>query len=106
MRIKKLLEKFSDKGVIYDDFNLQENIPLHKQIDNLKEDLFQIEFSDNTIFDIGWYSSPEIKGCFKVYIVQNFDWETPLFQEQAFDLDELYHLLCLSIAICDDIRSK
>ncbi|MGB1040242.1 MAG: hypothetical protein ACPGVD_05175 [Flavobacteriales bacterium] len=47
---------------------------------NLQEDLLQIIFDDiNLIVDLGWYGDFETNiGCFKIYIIKDFDWEDPL----------------------------
>ena len=46
----------------------------------LTEDLLQLYLEkDCTTIDLGWYGDlSENKGCFKVYVIKNENWENPL----------------------------
>ena len=55
----------------------------YSEINNLsylKEDLLQIEFESlNLIIDLGWYGDiSKNVGNFKIYIIQNQNWENPI----------------------------
>ena len=52
---------------------------------NLTEDLLQIEFDySNLIIDLGWYGEiSSNKGEFKIYVIENKDWENPLIIENS-----------------------
>ncbi|MEM0577290.1 hypothetical protein [Flavobacterium polysaccharolyticum] len=47
---------------------------------NLAEDLLQIEFrNSNIVVDLGWYGDFETNdGCFKIIVLKNDDWDSPL----------------------------
>ncbi len=47
---------------------------------NLTEDLLQIEFDySNLIIDLGWYGEiSSNKGEFKIYVIENQDWDNPI----------------------------
>lgn len=47
---------------------------------NLTEDLLQIEFDySNLIIDLGWYGeNSSNKGEFKIYVIENQDWDNPI----------------------------
>jgi hypothetical protein len=51
----------------------------------LTEDLLQIEFvSQNLIIDLGWYGDLSTnQGIFKIYIIENMDWDNPLRIEES-----------------------
>ncbi len=48
----------------------------------LTDDLLQIEFKDkNLLIDVGWYNPFQTKhGFFRIELIQNMDWERPLFK--------------------------
>lgn len=48
-------------------------------IDELKEDLLQATFPKNELLDIGWYPEFCENGAFRVSLIQDLDWEHPLF---------------------------
>lgn len=49
----------------------------------LTEDLLQIEFG-NLILDLGWYGEISTnEGEFKIYLIQNQDWENPIITKSS-----------------------
>ena len=52
---------------------------------NLTEDLLQIEFDySNLTIDLGWYGEISSNiGEFKIYVIENEDWENPLKIENS-----------------------
>jgi hypothetical protein len=76
--------------IVFDDLsllNLEDS--LGEQVESLKEDLFQATFSKDRILDIGWYPSFDVTGRFHVKLIENYDWDNPLFSETANDFDDL-----------------
>lgn len=67
--------------LVYDDFNIDFNIPLQDQILNLQEDLLQIQYGNNIILDVGWYPDLDPLGNFIIYIIKDFDWDYPLYKK-------------------------
>lgn len=41
----------------------------------LCEDMLQVEFPDNILLDVGYYS-----GIFRIYVIKNYSWENPIMQ--------------------------
>lgn len=58
-------------------------------IDDLKEDLFQAIFPHDQIIDIGWYPEFCENGKFRVSLIKAYDWEHPIFSDNAKSLAEL-----------------
>ena len=52
---------------------------------NLTEDLLQIQFDySNLTIDLGWYGEiSSNKGEFKIYVIENEDWDNPLKIENS-----------------------
>lgn len=55
--------------------------PVGDQLDELKEDLAQVSYGPNVLLDIGWYSSDEDDGNFRVMVILDQDWGAPIFSE-------------------------
>ncbi|MDO6803769.1 hypothetical protein Q4595_15050 [Wenyingzhuangia sp. 1_MG-2023] len=57
----------------------------------LSEDLFQCTFpEENIVIDLGWYGDiANNKGEFKLYMIQNENWEIPLKVFQSKSLKEI-----------------
>jgi hypothetical protein len=68
---------------------LDESQILCEQSDRLKEDLAQIKFPGEIVLDLGWYPSFDPDGEFIVMVVQNRDWENPLYRARAKDFSTL-----------------
>ena len=61
-----------------------------EQVGDLKEDMLQIAFGDGQyIVDVGWYPSFDINGKFKIFLIENQDWENRCFEDQARSIEEL-----------------
>lgn len=74
-----LLKLNSRKGeILYNDLYLDEEIPLSKQLDNLKEDLLQVNFYNKYLIDIGWYPEFDKNGQFKISVIKEYDWDNPI----------------------------
>lgn len=75
--------------IIHSNIDIDPNIPLENQVESLKEDLFQVNYADKYLIDIGWYPSFSIEGCFKVMIIKDFDWFNPVKEKETRDIEEL-----------------
>ncbi len=86
-----LFEKitFEPGKVIYDDLQIDENNSLENQTDNLKEDLFQVNYDDEFIVDVGWYPSFSKDGQFRVVVIEDFNWDSPILQRTCRTISEL-----------------
>lgn len=71
-------------GVVsFNDFIINKTIPLEAQLDNLKEDMLQIEFSDGYLLDVGWRPSFSKNGEFKIVLIKDFNWNEPVYAGSA-----------------------
>lgn len=75
--------------VFWDLDAIDESRPPADQAEHLKEDLAQIEYPAGIILDVGWYPEFAATGNFVVCVVQQGDWERPLFQKHAFTIEDL-----------------
>ena len=79
----------SQGNVKYDNFNIDFTEPFEEQEENLLEDLFQIEFPNNYLIDLGWYPEYEINGKIVLTLIKNYDWENPIYKYVGVSENEL-----------------
>ncbi len=75
--------------IIFNDFELDVNLPLNSQLDKLKEKLLEIKYKNYTV-EVGWFPAFDINGTFKVVVVKDFNWEKPCFYKESKNIDKLY----------------
>ncbi|MGS2871674.1 hypothetical protein [Enterobacter huaxiensis] len=75
--------------IVFNEFSLKKDIPLGKQLDELKEDMLQVEFPDGYILDVGWRPSFDENGKFYIYLIKDFNWEEPVYSGSAEDIELL-----------------
>jgi hypothetical protein len=61
--------------------------------DELKEDLLQASFRLGQILDIGWYPEFSEQGAFRVSLISNRNWESPIYCETAKTWTDLYQAI-------------
>lgn len=82
--MKKFLSEIDYKTgqIAFLDEFLRLDLPYLEQIDILREDLLQVVFDLPSvceyILDIGWYPSFDLDGEFKVFLIKNQNWESPI----------------------------
>jgi hypothetical protein len=82
---------FGRGQVVYWDIeNLDQTIPLLKQLNFLKEDLIQVRFDKNTLVDVGWYPEFSANGAFTVTVIRDENWDEPLHRIKAESIQALY----------------
>ena len=77
---------FSPGIVTFNDYDISIEDEINENNNNLTEDMLQVEFENNIILDVGWYSG--IK-CFIVFVIKNYDWEKPLLRLESNSYIEL-----------------
>lgn len=89
MLIKNIVGK--DWKVTYDNFSwLLEDNNFQENKDFLGEDILQIEHLHKYyIVDIGWYQSLDLYGKFKIVLIKNENWNSPLLEYSTTDLGEI-----------------
>lgn len=95
MELKQYLENLFDERILYDALShLKDNISLSDQADCLYEDLLQVESIDKRcLLDVGWYPELELNGSFKVVVIENYDWQNPLYEKKVTNLSDLKNVL-------------
>ncbi|NPC92658.1 hypothetical protein HOO54_10560 [Bacillus sp. WMMC1349] len=77
---------FTPGQITHNDFIINLNQPLDFDDDGLKEDMFKVNYPNNYILDIGWYSGVN---KFIVFIIRDGDWEKPIKKIFCSNLLEL-----------------
>lgn len=81
-------------NVTYDDISfLTEEFNSKDQVDYLKEDMLQIEFPEDILFDVGWRPSFDEEGAFYVSVIKGLDWESPILQKKVSNITEVRKVL-------------
>ncbi|WP_146172014.1 hypothetical protein [Pseudoduganella armeniaca] len=70
--------------------------PIGEQLLNLGEDLFQAQFEDGTVVDVGFYPWSS-DGAFKVSVIKDGNWDEPVKQYECKELKELYTRLGVTL---------
>ncbi len=91
MLFKKL--DFTPGKIVYDDFDIDPDIPLEQQLFSLKEDMFQVNYDDKYLIDVGWGPEFNLNGKFKVKIIKNFNWVKPIYFKRTNNLGTLSKLV-------------
>ncbi|MBQ5561357.1 MAG: hypothetical protein IIT46_16510 [Lachnospiraceae bacterium] len=71
---------FYSGKVTYKTFNIDFDKPFTAQEDELSEDLVQVEYNRNYIFDIGWYLEGNVNGRIIIQLKHNNEWDNPIVQ--------------------------
>lgn len=83
--------------ITYNEFHIDFDIPLTKQPDALLEDLVQIEYANGYLLDLGWYPEFDAKGSFIVQLIQDYNWENPVYMRQSKDGRQLKEIIMQAI---------
>lgn len=78
---------------IDDNFEINEDI-----IFDLSEDLLQISFNNNKILDVGWYPDLEVGGFFKIVVIKDMNWESPIIEKEFRDISSLKENISIIIS--------
>lgn len=97
---------FSPGKIVYDDFYIDIKVSLEDQIYSLKEDMFQVNYHDKYLIDIGWHSEFDPRGNFIVRVINDFDWEHPIFLKKTNNLQILNKIVEESAQIVKELLIK
>lgn len=64
-----------------------------------KEDLLQISFPTTLVLDVGWYPDSDPKGAFNVVVIQNSDWDAPVFSVRARDVPAMLEAISQAVVL-------
>ncbi|UOQ77038.1 hypothetical protein MUN84_21690 [Hymenobacter sp. 5516J-16] len=95
--MKKFVDDFIDFGpgrpYFPSNIHLEYYKPLKKQVDILREDMFQVSYGDDTLnyaIDVGWYGkSFSTIGFFQVYLIKNANWEESVLRIRCKSIKRL-----------------
>ena len=73
---------FSEGRVTHWDFSeLDVSRKPSEQADELKEDMAQVSYGAHLVLDIGWYPSFDANGSFRVVVVRDERWDSPIYSD-------------------------
>lgn len=64
--------------------------------------MLQIEYPNGLLLDVGWFPSFNLKGCFLIQVIENFDWENPIIKRECNELEIFKQLLQETILFCNE----
>lgn len=91
MKLKKII-RLGGK-VIFDELSNLIDYDIALISENLKEDLLQAAFPNEQILDIGWYPEFDKNGAFRISLIANRDWESPIYTDTAKTWSDLGKIL-------------
>ena len=88
--------KFISGNIAHDDLSSLEDKDVKYQIDSLKEDLLQVEYPASLLLDAGWYPSFSAAGFFQIRVIENYNWDGPLYSSTSKTIPSLITELSLA----------
>jgi hypothetical protein len=82
---------FDFKGGIVESWSLDDLNPKLDLVDQasfLTEDMALVTYDERVLLDVGWFGNGA-DGEFRVSVIENENWDTPIFKETAPDLVSL-----------------
>jgi len=75
-----------DGVIVYNEFDIDEDLPFHDQPDSFREHVLRIQFGHNLLIDVGWRPAFNQNGSFVVAIIKHYDWQKPIkrFKAKSF----------------------
>lgn len=81
---------FTPGIITFNNYDITFNEELNEEYDNLTEDMLQVEFKNNIILDVGWYSGVK---SFIIFVIEEYEWEKPVLRLEAHSYRELKNSL-------------
>ncbi|WP_090281945.1 hypothetical protein [Pseudomonas granadensis] len=78
-----------DGKITFDELTSLDRSKIALPTDKLREDLLQASFPHEQIIDIGWYSEFGEHGAFRISLIANQNWESPIYTETAKTWEDL-----------------
>lgn len=97
--------RFEPNVSVYNELDLNPDISINEQIHNLKEDLYQVEYPNGYIIDIGFYPEFKLNGRFWIQLIKDYDWTSTLFSRRTKSLKRLEKYLYDCIRIVNDLSN-
>lgn len=103
---RNIIIKLKCDKITYNDLYIDPIKSHNEQIYALKEDLIQINFENkNIVIDVGWYPEFDPKGSFTIKVIQDSNWEKPLFEKKTKNVEELYKILNEEVNKIDNLEN-
>lgn len=61
-----------------------------------------MEYENQIILDLGWYPELDPNGSFIIYVIKNYNWNTPIISEKTKSFDELKYKMLKIIDMIDN----
>ena len=94
-------EELKDWKIVVNYFHLNEKKGLNEQASNLDEDLLFLE-KRNYGIDLGWYGVNHTEGTFRVTLVKDEEWYSPLKEKETREIKELKPIILDFMKIADN----
>jgi hypothetical protein len=91
---------FSQGKIEFNDLDLNVSEPLINQLDNLKEDLLQVSYANGLLLDVGWYPSFDENGEFQIRVIENNNWDEPVYSSETNSIDGLISAIRNAVSNC------
>jgi hypothetical protein len=102
-----LLETLNLKGLnisyCYNEYHIRLDKPLSEQIWELNEDILQLQIEDKYIIDLGYYPSHSLKGRFKIVVIKDYDWSSPIWIKTCKNPDFLVKHVQEAVDVVKDL---
>lgn len=92
---------FKSGKIIYNEFHINFSLPFSEQEDCLTEDLLQVVYANGYMIDLGWYPENDESGKFILQLINNGDWEKPIYKKKSRSRAKLKKILLKAIDIAD-----
>ena len=84
---------FAPGRIKHINFPLTMEMHVTDHLHELDEDMLQVEYDGNIILDVGWYPSFNPHGQFKIFVIENHDWDKPKLCVETREIRDALWLL-------------
>lgn len=96
----------NDGKITYNDFHIDPHKSFKEQEWDYKENMLRIKYNDRYLIDVGWYPEFNPKGFFTTVVVDNCDWDNPLFKKRTRSVKRLLKHLHEAIQLASNISKN
>lgn len=76
---------FHGGKITYNELNsIDFNEDIESQLNKLSQDLLQVDYGKRYCLDVGWYSDSNLQGCFRIKVIKNYNWSTPIYEKKIY----------------------
>ena len=74
---------FKSGEITYNELHIDFSLPFSEQEKSLTEDLLLVEYENGYMIDLGWYPEFDEKGKFVLQLINNGNWEKPIYKKKS-----------------------